>query len=138
LLQPGRREAFEKQTEKNRDVFPFPKSWVDLPALHPEGLKFAVMYSGFATPNVLYKSFYQPKINCETLHFIGSLDSVVEENRSLALANGCEDGKVIHHPGGHFVPVGKEMGGVLVGFLRDCLAEKKEEEESVEDMDVPF
>ncbi len=42
------------------------------------------------------------------------------------------------HPGGHFVPVGKDMAGVLVGFVRECCGEKKQEEESVEDMDVPF
>ena len=130
LLQPGR------QTTWSDVEFPYPESWADLPALHPDGLKFAVCYSGFSTPNTLYKGFYEPKISCPTIHFIGSLDTVVEESRSLALAEGCADAQTVFHPGGHFVPVGKEMGGVVVGFIRSCCEEKVEE--SVEDMDMPF
>ena len=59
---------------------------------------------------------------------------------SLALAGGCVEGvgkRVLYHPGGHFVPIGKEMSGALVGFIGEC-CEVKKEVENVEDMDVPF
>jgi predicted esterase len=139
LLQPGRQTAFSSQTRTNPESFPYPKSWEPLQQLHPEGLKFAVSYSGFYAPNSLYTAFYEPKITSPFLHFIGSLDSVVEESRSLALVGVCEkgSGRTVYHPGGHFVPVGKEWGGVLVGFIRECI-EPKMKEEDVADMDVPF
>lgn len=138
LLQPGRREGWPTKEEERG--FGFPESWTNLVAMHPDGLKFAVSYSGFLTPNETYEGFYRPKIGCPMLHFIGSLDSVVEESRSLALVEACEDAKTVFHPGGHFVPVGKEMGSVLVGFIRDSTKEKIEEKEEVgiEDMDMPF
>lgn len=137
LLQPGRKRAMEIYAKENPEAFGWPESWEGLPELHPNGVKFTVCYSGFWAPNELYQGFYEPRISARTLHFIGSLDSVVEESRSLALVDVCEGGKSVYHPGGHFVPVGKEMGGVLVGFIRDC-CEVKKVEESVEDMDVPF
>lgn len=59
----------------------------------------------------------------------------------MGLVERCEEGsrKVVIHPGGHFVPVGKDMAGVLLGFIRECCEVKKGAvEESVEDMDVPF
>ncbi|KAH6665463.1 dihydrofolate reductase-like protein [Halenospora varia] len=130
LLEPNRSSSFSS-------LVPFPKGWESLQA----PLKFAVSYSGFFAPGEMYKPFYEPKISTPMLHVIGSLDSVVEESRSVGLAERCEDGKerVVMHPGGHFVPVGKEMAGVLVGFVRECCKEDvKEEEESAEDMDVPF
>jgi len=72
------------------------------------------------------------------LNVIGSLDSVVEESRSLGLSERVMEGRgrTVYHPGGHFVPIGKEMAGVLVGFLREFCVVK--EEGGVEDMDVPF
>jgi len=30
-------------------------------------------------------------------------------------------GSTVYHPGGHFVPIGKEMAGVLVGFFEGVL-----------------
>jgi hypothetical protein len=74
------------------------------------------------------------------------LDTVVEEERTRGLVERCVGGeeRVVVHPGGHFVPVGKEWVGALVGFIRDVVGqegkeeEKGKEEESVEDMDMPF
>ena len=137
LLQPGRRGTFSSYLEMHPGAFAWPRSWDGLPELHPEGLKFAVSYSGFYAPNDLYRGFYEPNIETRVLHFIGSLDSVVEESRSLALVEVTENPSTVYHPGGHFVPAGKQMAGVLVGFIKDCCAVKKVEE-SAEDMDVPF
>ncbi|KAM7197941.1 serine hydrolase domain containing protein [Naviculisporaceae sp. PSN 640] len=91
-------------------------------------LKFAVSYSGFfATPEDL-GWLYEPKVRTPTLHFLGSLDVVVEENRVRGLIERCEDPHVVVHPGGHYVPISKEWVMPLVGFVRNCL-EKKETKE---------
>lgn len=109
-------------------------------------LKFAVSYSGFFAPHPRYRAFYEPKITTPLLHVIGSLDTVVEEDRTRGLVERCVGGeeRVVVHPGGHFVPVGKEWVGALVGFIREVVGQegkeggKGKEEESVEDMDMPF
>ncbi|KAK7513497.1 serine hydrolase-domain-containing protein [Phyllosticta citriasiana] len=137
LLEPGRKEAFEKAQEKGG--MPYPQV---MEGVHPP-LKFAVSYSGFApAANELYQAFYEPKIKTSMLHFLGSLDTVVEESRSLRLADACEkkEGRVVYHPGGHFLPSQKQPVSVLVGFIREVMAEAEaaNKEESVEDMDVPF
>jgi len=138
LLEEGRKEAFERYREKVPSALAYPEGWEEL-RREFGGLKFAVSYSGFWAPNERYAAFYEPLIGTPFLHVVGSLDSVVDEGRSLGLADRGVKGResVVMHPGGHFVPVGKDMGGVLVGFVRGILEEKKTEE-SVEDMDVPF
>lgn len=144
LLEPGRREAFEKQYSSGGVRFPesFEANTGDV--VHPP-LKFAVSYSGFlAAGKNPYKAFYEPKIETPMLHFLGTQDVVVEEARSLALVEACahtEERYVVYHPGGHFLPsTQKASVNALIGFIKDVLhrAEGKKEEESVEDMDVPF
>lgn len=85
------------------------------------GLKFAVVYSGFyAVPEEL-AWLYEPKIKTPTLHFMGSLDTVVEESRSQGLVDRCQDPVVVVHPGGHYVPVSKEWVMPLAGFIKNCM-----------------
>ncbi|KAJ4386588.1 hypothetical protein N0V93_009486 [Gnomoniopsis smithogilvyi] len=81
-------------------------------------LKFAVVYSGFYAPQAELAWLYEPKISTPTLHFIGSLDTVVEEGRSRGLVARCEEPAVVVHPGGHYVPVSREWVNPLVGFVR--------------------
>ncbi|TAQ85191.1 hypothetical protein B7494_g6481 [Chlorociboria aeruginascens] len=151
LLEPDRPATFARYLATVPDALPFPDSFSRIRESLGEGkggqglLKFAVSYSGFYAPNEQYGAFYEPKIKTPVLNIIGSLDSVVDESRSLGLVERChmvgEDGKgrMVMHPGGHFVPIGKEMVGHLVGFIRECCGEEtKREEESTEDMDVPF
>ncbi|KAK4234133.1 serine hydrolase FSH [Achaetomium macrosporum] len=84
-------------------------------------LKFAVIYSGFwAVPQDL-GWLYEPKIRAPTLHVLGSLDTVVEESRSLGLVERCEDPVVLTHPGGHYVPVNKEWVMPVAGFIKKCV-----------------
>ncbi|RDL36026.1 uncharacterized protein BP5553_06638 [Venustampulla echinocandica] len=142
LLEPSRSASFSAHKPDGVD---YPEGWAELFKLQESvtggALKFAVSYSGFYAPGRRHIPFYEPKIGTPSLHFIGSLDSVVDETLSTGLVDRCVEGKskVVYHPGGHFVPVGKEMGAVLVGFVRDCCVHKEEKkEESVEDMDVPF
>jgi pimeloyl-ACP methyl ester carboxylesterase len=81
-------------------------------------VNFAVSYSGFwALPESL-QFLYEPKLSTPTLHYIGSLDTVVEESRSQALIERCQDAATVVHPGGHHVPVSKEWVMPLAGFIK--------------------
>lgn len=76
--------------------------------IHPP-VRFVVAYSGFRILSRPYTPFYSPKITTPVMSVIGSNDSVVAEERSLALADACVDGdrrpdRLLFHPGGHFVP----------------------------------
>jgi len=95
---------------------------------HPP-LKFAVCYSGFRAPEV-YKEWYEPMIETKLLHIIGSLDTVVDEERSLALAKACVDGdkRTVYHPGGHYLPAQKPLVNALIGFILQCVKEENKEE----------
>jgi hypothetical protein len=137
LLEAGRKDVFAAHQAKGASVFAYPEGWEELQKKYGE-LKFAVSYSGFYAPDEIYRGFYEPKIQTPFLNVIGSLDSVVEEHRSKGLVERTQGERVVFHAGGHFVPVGKEMAGILVGFVRECCEIKKEREVGVEDMDVPF
>lgn len=155
LLEQGRREAFEKAQASGGmrypDAFTSDSGFIE-EAVHPP-VKFAVSYSGFgASTNELYQAFYVPKIATPMLHFLGTADTVVSEERSLRLVDACVDGRgkeggverLVYHPGGHFLPSSQKQGvAALVGFIREVVGgdeglDKAKEEESVEDMDVPF
>lgn len=155
LLEPGRREAFEGAQAKGGirypDSFTSDTGYME-GVIHPP-LKFAVSYSGFgANGNELYQAFYEPQIATPMLHFIGSVDTVVEEARSLRLVDACVSGRgveggvarLVYHPGGHFLPSSqKQYVAALVAFIRDVVGKEDQGklgngEESVEDMDMPF
>ncbi|KAG9960144.1 dihydrofolate reductase, partial [Aureobasidium melanogenum] len=155
LLEAGRREAFEKQQPNGGIRYPesFESDTGYVTDVIQEPLKFAVSYSGFGAPNELYSAFYEPKIKTPMLHFIGSVDTVVEESRSLRLVDACVTGRgveggvarLVYHPGGHFLPSSqKQYVAALVAFIRevvggppeDSLENKKEDK--AEDMDMPF
>ncbi|KXS96820.1 hypothetical protein AC579_5429 [Pseudocercospora musae] len=155
LLEDGRREAFEKLQSKGGMRYPdeFTKDTGYMEEVVHPPLRFAVSYSGFgASTHELYKAFYEPKINTPMCHFIGSVDTVVSEDRSLRLVEACVDGKrkeggvdrVIYHPGGHFLPSSqKQYVSALVAFIREVIDEPIEQpgakkEERAEDMDLPF
>lgn len=110
---------------------------VEFTSGHPP-LRFGAAYSGFRALGPRYDCFYEPRIRTPILHFLGSLDTVVEEGRSMALVQACEEGerRVVYHPGGHYLPAGKQYVNVLLGFVVDQVKEK--EEVGVEDMDFPF
>lgn len=151
LLDGGssRREAFAhfsntKEGESGVSGFPFPESFAELD--HPP-LKFAICYSGFRSPGPRYRAFYEnPPIQTPVLHVLGSLDAVVDEGRSRALVEACEGdqeklGRVVWHPGGHFLPSQRAYLDAAVVFIKGCLegaSNGVKEEEKVEDMDVPF
>ncbi|KAH6683702.1 dihydrofolate reductase [Plectosphaerella plurivora] len=82
------------------------------------GLKFAGIYSGFFATDEALAWTYEPKIQIPSVHFIGSLDTVVEESRSQALVERFEDPVIVVHPGGHYVPISKEWAMALAGFVQ--------------------
>jgi len=102
-------------------------------------LAFAVCCSGFRAPGEMYRGFYEPPISTPILHVIGSLDTVVEEARSLALAEACsgnERQRMVYHPGGHYLPSSKTVVGPFVGFIRSLSPRAREG--PAEDMQAPF
>ncbi|KAE8352126.1 serine hydrolase FSH [Aspergillus coremiiformis] len=156
LLEAGRKGAFERFLDPNvasegkaeGDAVVagvgFPKSFDRL--VHPP-LKFALCYSGFRSPGARYRAFYEsPAVQTPILHVLGSLDAVVEESRSRALISACvgdpeKEGKVVWHPGGHFLPSQRPYLDAAVRFMREQLeggAKKNLDEEDVNDMDLPF
>ena len=92
-------------------------------------LKFCVSYSGFFALPTELGWLWEPKVKTPTMHFLGSLDTVVEESRSRRLIEACEEPVVVVHPGGHYVPVSKEWVAPLVGFIRGCLEREGKKEE---------
>jgi dihydrofolate reductase len=114
---------------------------------HP-AFRFAVIYSGFRVMDARCRAFYDKEggiAETKILHFIGGVDSVVDEGRSRALVDACgRDGKkVVVHPGGHFLPSQRPWLDACVGFVREVMMEPRlttetATEEKVEDMEVPF
>lgn len=138
----SRKEAFRAAQARSKVAIPFPPTFASLD--HPP-LKFCVAYSGFIAPGERYTAFYNPTIATPLCHFIGSLDSVVEESRMYALVNaagGNQNTQVVVHPGGHFVPNNRQYLDTVVAFMKAKVElqgpGKKQQEENVEDMDVPF
>ena len=138
----SRKQAFEKARQKSSMAIQYPASFEGLD--HPP-LKFCAAYCGFKAPGERYRGFYEdPNIQTPVCHFIGSLDSVVDETRTQALVDatgGAGKTQIVTHPGGHFVPSGKQYLDTVAAFIKqkmssDQRAEQKEER--VEDMDVPF
>lgn len=80
--------------------------------------KFCAVYSGFWAPVDSLQWLFEPKLVTPTMHFIGSLDTVVDESRSQELIDKCTDPATVVHPGGHFVPVSKEWVMALAGFIK--------------------
>ncbi|KAL9603580.1 MAG: hypothetical protein Q9219_001083 [cf. Caloplaca sp. 3 TL-2023] len=140
LLEPARKEAFTSSSSPSDELESFPPSFQDI----QNPLRFAIIYSGFPAPGPRHAPFYAPPLKTPTLHFLGTLDGVVEEGRSRALVESCDGAKVVVHPGGHFLPSQRPWLDAAVGFVRECLEgagngpKGERREEGVENMDVPF
>lgn len=137
----SRKEVFKAAQKNSKLAMPYPTSFANLD--HPP-LKFCISYSGFCAPGERYMAFYKPSIQTPMCHFVGSLDTVVEEARTSLLvdaAGGPEKTTVVVHPGGHFVPNNRQYLDSVVAFIKAKTTESADQgkkEESVEDMDVPF
>jgi predicted esterase len=139
LLDPGRADAFSKAA----DGMSYPQSFAEL--AHPP-LKFGVCFSGLLNKHQKYAAFYEPQIQTPVLHVLGSMDTIVEESESLALAERCVDGSagmIIRHAGTHTVPSGERDIAAVIQFIRNVypsgdVPAMKDDDEDVLDMDMPF
>ncbi|PKS09584.1 hypothetical protein jhhlp_004201 [Lomentospora prolificans] len=93
-----------------------------------EAMKFAVVYSGFYMPVDEIKWMYEPSIRTPTLHYIGGLDTVVEEARSRGLIERCIEPMEALHPGGHYVPITREWMMPITGFIKKFAGQLEEKE----------
>ena len=122
----------------------FPSPFKELESISSQhSLKFAMIYSGFKVLDTRCEAFFSPMITTPTCHFIGSLDTVVEEGRSRALIEACKSPQVIIHPGGHFLPSQKAWLDAAIVFLSSLLKSTSSrhravQEGSVEDIELPF
>ncbi|EKD18896.1 hypothetical protein MBM_03138 [Drepanopeziza brunnea f. sp. 'multigermtubi' MB_m1] len=75
-----------------------------------------------------YAAFYTPAIMTSSLHFTGSLDTIIKENWTRELIAHRASGiiSVAVHIGGHFVPAGKRELAVLVDFVCDVYTREEE------------
>ncbi|GAO15427.1 hypothetical protein UVI_02056690 [Ustilaginoidea virens] len=80
--------------------------------------KFVAVYSGFRPVPASLQFLYEPKIKTPTLHFLGSLDTIVDESRSRELVDRCDNVTVVSFPGGHHVPISKDMVMPLAGLVK--------------------
>ncbi|EGV60921.1 Family of serine hydrolases 3 [Yamadazyma tenuis] len=107
------------------------------------GLQFVVLYSGFKldtskkSGNEHYAKYFQNKRNPQdsfkVLHVLGELDTVVSEDRSMALYEYAKEySTILKHPGGHFVPNSKLYVEHVTNWI--CTDEKKEEKKE-DDLD---
>ncbi|KAK9475179.1 serine hydrolase FSH [Dipodascopsis tothii] len=96
-----------------------------MPTVMPDvpPLKFGVFYSGFL-PEAPFRQYFETKLAVPSLHVLGSVDTLVSEERTLALYDACaEDTRTLYrHPGGHFVPNSKDTVAVITGWVRNATA----------------
>lgn len=100
-------------------------------------LKFGIFYSGFKSRLPAYSKYYERPIAIPTMHVIGTLDTVVEEERTMKLYDACEPSKrvLLTHPGGHFVPNAKDILTKVVGFVQNAMIESKENDTDIDEIE---
>lgn len=119
LLEGDRKDAFA--TLEAETGIPYPACFKELE--HPP-LRFVVSISGYVASHLDYRAFYEPGIRTPVMHFLGSMDTVVEEGASMRLVESCRvlgDEKkqiVIWHSGGHVVPSGKRELAAVAHFIK--------------------
>jgi Serine hydrolase (FSH1) len=77
-----------------------------------------------------YKPCYYPKIKTPILHIIGSFDPMTEESQTLDLAKRCRNGRILYHPGSHYVPMNKFFVTAVTDFIGSKLGRGEEDDGS--------
>lgn len=116
---------------------PATASWPHLlrAANNNQPLQFVAVYSGYQASEEDLQWMFKGGIPTPSVHFMGAQDTLVVESRSRELVDRCEEAgtgkvKAVVHPGGHYVPMGKEWMAVLTGFIKDVLSGKTVETEA--------
>lgn len=123
LLEDNRKDAFEQMRQRGGIAYPTAFASFD----HPP-LRFIVSFSGYAASHEAYRAFYDPPIRTPALHFIGTMDSVVDEAASMKLVENCQsleetEAMVVQHSGGHVVPSERRELAVAVRFIKSSQGE---------------
>lgn len=124
LLEENRKESFDRLQVTGG--IPHPNAFSA--RYHPP-LKFVVCISGYAASHSTYRAFYNPPIETSVLQFLGSMDTIVDENTSLKLIQCCGGPEnettpaVLRHPGGHTVPGGKRELVPIALFIKSSSVE---------------
>ncbi|OQE41200.1 hypothetical protein PENCOP_c005G06203 [Penicillium coprophilum] len=117
LLEGNRKDAFARPKVEGGMSYPACFDMLE----HPP-LKFVVSISGYGASDPAYRAFYDPGIRTPMMHFLGSMDTVVDESASTRLVESCQvDGKkaiVVWHSGGHVVPSRKRELAAVVHFIK--------------------
>lgn len=86
---------------------------------HPK-FKACVIFSGFKLAAPQYQRFYDSKITTPTLHIMGTMDTILSEERCMELYDCCDEARrcLYKHPGGHFVPSQKPVLDAVKAFIQ--------------------
>jgi hypothetical protein len=89
-----------------------------LPGMRDD-LGFAIMASGFVSPEPEHRPLYQAvsRSRIPSLHLIGESDSIVEPAESRRLVELYTDPVVATHPGGHVIPADPKSVDAVRQFL---------------------
>uniref|UniRef100_A0A023F7J0 Putative phospholipase/carboxyhydrolase n=1 Tax=Triatoma infestans TaxID=30076 RepID=A0A023F7J0_TRIIF len=80
--------------------------------------KFVILVAGFKSLCKPHLNYYNLKVNLPSLHVIGDTDNVIIKERSEELMTYFENPVLIRHPGGHYVPGGKELKDQYINFFQ--------------------
>uniref|UniRef100_A0A069DPH8 Putative phospholipase/carboxyhydrolase n=1 Tax=Panstrongylus megistus TaxID=65343 RepID=A0A069DPH8_9HEMI len=79
--------------------------------------KFVILVAGFKSLCKPHLNYYNLKVNLPSLHIIGDGDNVIVKERSEKLMTYFGNPVLIRHPGGHYVPGGKELKDQYINFF---------------------
>ncbi|AMD18564.1 HBL338Wp [Eremothecium sinecaudum] len=87
--------------------------------------KFLVNFSGFKLEPEIYAAKFKEPLKIPSLHVVGELDTIVLQERTMALYDAChvDSRTLLKHTGGHFVPNSKNFVAKVTNWLKCMNAE---------------
>ncbi|PKI82300.1 dihydrofolate reductase [Malassezia vespertilionis] len=79
--------------------------------------KFAINISGFRPADQKFDALFEPKIATPMLIIIGMNDFLVEPKTTETLLSICEQSRIVHHDGGHYLPTNASWRNFLRDFI---------------------
>lgn len=88
--------------------------------------KIAILYSAFRMQAASAQHWYETPFTVPTLHVMGTLDTVVPEEKGMALYNCWAPNAraLLKHPGGHYTPSQKPILQAVLKFVNDVVEGK--------------
>lgn len=102
------------------------KALKEIAPSNPE-LKIAILYSAFKMQAESAQKWYETPFTVPTLHVMGTMDTVVPEEKGLELYNCWQPSKraLLKHPGGHYTPSQKPILQAVLKFVNDVVEGKE-------------